>query len=308
MRAKYVSCVVTICSSFFRLRCSTAPMATTTRVGPHSSHQRHHGPIAAHRHPLRCLLLLSRKPGAAPARFVAPGPVAQPPGSVDGPSTHARPLPESSPHARLPVQTVVRSPTAPAPPVRAATDAHPAPAIPYPGGKTRLHTAGRSHTCVPPLSVDRPGSATSVALVRVLAESDHTARTPVASLASLSAAALACAACSIIWARRRFICSSTACSISASVAFRCATLHWATVAKASSPCSFQFSCKSSGFILGSLFLTLGTTPFLFASVPPFASTLPSLPSKQAAQKMKRTRSRRASCTSREKQLYYVCHR
>jgi hypothetical protein len=36
--------------------------------------------------------------------------------------------------------------------------------------------------------------------------------------------------------------------------------------------------------LGSLFLTLRTTPVLFASVPPFASTLPPLSSKQAAQK------------------------
>ena len=43
-----------------------------------------------------------------------------------------------------------------------------------------------------------------------------------------------------------------------------------------------------GLHLGSLFLTLRTTPVLFASVPPFASTLPASYSKQTAQKMKRT--------------------
>ncbi len=50
-------------------------------------------------------------------------------------------------------------------------------------------------------------------------------------------------------ARRRCICSSTACSISANVACGCAALHCATAAKISSPCAFQRSCKSSGCIL-----------------------------------------------------------
>src|SRR5207248_9753652 len=103
-------------------------------------------------------------------------------------------------------------------------------------------------------------------------------------LASLSAAALACAACSIIRARRRFICSSTACSLSASVACRWAALHCATEAKVSSPCSFQRSCKSSGCILGCSLLDSLDDSFPLLSLPPLGSSPPPLTSKQAAQK------------------------
>src|SRR6516164_9327943 len=46
-------------------------------------------------------------------------------------------------------------------------------------GKNRLHTAGRSHSCVPLPPLALPASATSVSLVRGLAGVVHTAHTPI---------------------------------------------------------------------------------------------------------------------------------
>src|SRR5712691_11148951 len=131
-----------------------------------------------------------------------------------------------------------------------ATGVHQAPAIPDPGGKNppphceQLTYVRSTSTSCPPcvchLRFARP---------RECLACPHCSHTS-PWLAWLSAAALAWAACSIIRARRRCICSSTACSISASVACGWAALHCATEAKVSSPCSFQRSCKSSGCILG----------------------------------------------------------
>jgi hypothetical protein len=100
-------------------------------------------------------------------------------------------------------------------------------------------------------------------------------------LASCSAAALACAACSIIRARRRFICSSTACSISASVACGCFALHCATAAKISSPCAFQRACKSSGCILGFSLLDLWDNSFPLRQST-ISCLIPSTPPQQAS--------------------------
>ena len=178
MRAKYVSLVVTVCSLSLRLRRSTAPIATnfTSAHTPPTNGTMAPSLLIAIRSELaprdkrpRLRLLVLDLQDPLPDRKRLPtrrrrmhdhpqNPLqmlGDPPKRQFAPQAHQRLL---CVRQQMPIrylQFLIQ------------------------GEKTRLHTAGRSHTRVPLLPAGLPASATSVVPVHVFAGPDRTARTPV---------------------------------------------------------------------------------------------------------------------------------
>src|SRR5215471_3071521 len=139
-------------------------------------------------------------------------------------------------------------------------------------GKNRLHTAGRSHTCVPLPPLDPHAFASSVWLVPGLAVAVHTAHTRVPGWPHARLRH---------WLGRLVQSSARAADSTAHrrpVQSRPGSLSGALLSTAPRRQRFPRLVLPTAFVSlrvaswASFFLTLRTTPFLFASLAPLASS------------------------------------
>src|SRR6266702_6414146 len=253
-------------------------------LGPHASHERHHAPVAAHRHTLRRRLL---RAGAQWLRWRVL--------SLEYPLPHRQRLPTGGRgmhhHSERPLQ-MLRGP----PKRQFAAHAHQGLLCVrqqrsirdlqffIQGEKTRPHTAGRSHRCVPLRPAAPRAFATSVSLVRGLAAAVHTAHTPVPGWLHsrrrhwLGLLVRSSALADDASAHRPRVQSRPASRADGSLSTVPRRQRCPLLVRSNALVSLRAASWSS------LFLTLGTTPFLFVSLPSLGSSPPPLSSKQAAQK------------------------